>query len=928
MELSNDKRHSILIVDDESSNIEQLNEALQDEYRILFATNGEDALKIAESQYPDLILLDIMMPGMGGHEVCKRLKATPTLYNIPIFFVTAMTDIAEETAGLEMGADDYLSKPINPSLVKVRVRNRLNIKRAEKIIIQAYENLKHSEARTRAILENALDAIITIEQDGGILEFNPAAEELFGYSAAEAVEKKLSEMINQYELLDANIEDLAFQAKQKQSTPLIKHRIKLPGKRADGNVVNLEIGLTAILQKGQLTYTCFIKDITDYKQLLTSLRETLAAAESSNKAKSEFLANMSHEIRSPMNAIMGMTELVLATKLNDNQLENLEIVQNSANNLMTLINDILDFSKADAGQLYLENIPFDLRGRIEINCNNLAILAHKKELELYYDIAPDIPPLIGDPLRLSQILTNLVNNAFKFTHEGEVAILVEKKEDAKCTEKQICLHFSVRDTGIGIPPDRTATIFEQFTQVDASTTRKYGGTGLGLTISKRLVELMDGEIWVESEENKGSIFHFTAKFGIGKRTDSIPQKGSIKREGQQYKPTHLRGIRILIADNKKTGRAITKEIISRYGADLQEAADSPSVLKSLRKAKADGQPIDIVLIDHDLSFTADENLEVAALTDDKIIMMLPTNMSYPQSAPGYHAEYDNSMKKPIKLYSLLKRIDILLGRRTVAQKKQIDSILTTGPTTPPLHILLVDDLPTNQKLACDILGQAGHKIVVANNGYEAIRKLAGETFDLVLMDLHMPEMDGYEATKRIREGNDKNSWDINIPIIAVTARAMQSEAKRCLDAGMNTYLSKPYRAMELLEIIEPYAKKPSPKYMIKKPKKEPPILVKVNSDEETIRSLSKSFITEGSQHLTNLQHALKDKRAVQTLKEIDWIRTTATGIGANRVKISTIQLKGKVEMKQWKESLHIFDSLEHEFQKAVEAIEKADDKSE
>jgi two-component system, sensor histidine kinase and response regulator len=926
MELANDKRHSILIVDDESSNIEQLNEALQDEYRILFATNGEDALKIAKSQHPDLILLDIMMPGMGGHEVCQKLKATPALYNIPVFFVTAMTDIAEETAGLEMGADDYLSKPINPSLVKVRVRNRLNIKRAEKIIIQAYENLKHSESRTRAILDNALDAIITIEQNGAIIEFNPAAEELFGYSAVEAVEKNLADLINQYQLLDANIEDLAYQARQKQTTPTTKRRIKLPGKRADGNIVNLEIGLTAILQKGQLTYTCFIKDITDYKQLLTSLKETLAAAEASNKAKSEFLANMSHEIRSPMNAIMGMTELVLATNLNENQLENLEIVQNSANNLMTLINDILDFSKADAGQLYLENIPFDLRGRIEDNCDNLAVLAHKKELELYYNIAQDIPPLVGDPLRLSQILTNLVNNAFKFTQEGEVTILVERIYDSKCNKNQVCLHFSVTDTGIGIPANRCATIFEQFTQVDASTTRKYGGTGLGLTISKRLVELMNGEIWVNSQENKGSIFHFTATFGVGKTSDSIPHKDAVKREKQLYQPSHLSGIRILIGDSNKTGRRIIKDMVNRFGAVVQEAADSSGLLESLREAKQNNLPYDAVLLDHNLYFTDEENSEISSLNSNKIILMLPTNMSYPTNAPGYKAHDDNSLKKPLKLYGLLKKIDFLLGRENKSEKKKTAAIIATKTSILPLHILLVDDLPTNQKLASDILAQAGHKVVVANNGYEAMQKLAGDTFDIVLMDLHMPEMDGYEATKRIRKGSPKNSWKQNIPIVAVTAHAMQAEVKRCLDAGMDNYLSKPYTSLELLEIIEPFAKKSPPKFTKKTPKKTP-ILVKVNSDAETLQNLSQNFIKEGPRHLNQLHHALKDKRLLQTLKEVDWIRTTASGIGANRVKISVILLKGKVEMKQWSESLKIVNDLKKEFQKVVEALAKQGEES-
>jgi two-component system, sensor histidine kinase and response regulator len=926
------EKAKILIVDDSPTQIILIGEISEVEYDIIVANNGPEALELVKDELPDLILMDIIMPKMDGFEVCRRLKADPETCDIPIIFVTVAGDMANEAIGFELGAVDFITKPIHPLKLRYRMRTHLELqrqRRAERqnrepladmvtILERRSADLKRQGAYLLSILSNAMDAIITIEVDGKIKEFNPAAEQLFGYSAAAVKGQDVAELIVPVELRERHREALAFHAGQKGKAPVVKRRIEVPGLRSDGTLVDLEVSLTAVYQSGQPTYTAFVHDITERKQLLKSLKETLEVAEFTSRAKDEFLANMSHEIRSPMNAIMGMTDLVLATQLTEDQQENLEIVQNSAKNLLGIINDVLDYSKIEAGQLSLEQTPFDLRGRIENICEGLAVIAHQKELELYCDIALDLPPLSGDPLRLSQIINNLVSNAFKFTTEGEVVVGVEQMYGQVGCKKDVYLHFWVSDTGIGIPADRTTRIFDQFTQVDGSTTRKYGGTGLGLAISRRLVKMMDGDIWVESVEGGGSVFHFSAGFGSGHRAVSCRDSA----EARNYQPgaSHLAGVRVLVADANPTGGRIIKGMLGGFGADVEVVADSSSLMELLRSAAEEGRHVDVVLLDYALLSTQSGQLLNSAIDSSKLLLMMPIHIKPHELASATNLQNTDFLKKPVKLYPLLRKINKILGRVEEIKEKKVDISAHNRRNTIPLRILLVEDLENNQKLATDILERVGHTVVLADNGREALEIMAADNFDLILMDIHMPEMDGYEATQQIRSGDGIGTCSGQIPIIAVTARVMQAEEDRCMALGMDGYLRKPYRSAELLAVIKPFTKVRKVTLKKKVSKAKIPIFKPVDADSERFQALTRNFLKEGPESLQRLGEALQVRKIRQIVKEVEVLKSSAVAVGANRVKISAIRLKGKAEMKNWDETQEMFSNLGQEVHDAILAL--------
>jgi PAS domain S-box-containing protein len=535
------------------------------------------------------------------------------------------------------------------------------------------------------------------------------------------------------------------------------------------------------------------KDAKRLAALVKELEIAKKKAEEATRAKSEFLANMSHEIRTPMNAIVGMTEFALETKLTAEQREYLTTVKTSAASLLDLINDILDFSKVEARKEELDRVEFKLRDTVADTMKVLAVRAQEKGLELASHFPHDIPDdLVGDPSRLGRIIVNLVGNAIKFTERGEVVLRVglEKREAA-----EVVLHFAVTDTGIGIPIDKQKRIFEAFAQADTSTTRKYGGTGLGLAICAQLAELMGGRVWVESQVGSGSTFHFTARFGL--------QDASAEKSPEPA-PVKLQNLPVLVVDDNATNRRILEEMITNWRMRPVAAANGAAALKAMKRARTEGNPFQVVLLDGHMPKM--DGFEVAARVKKDphlrhaTVILLTSAGRREDVTRAKTLGAAAALTKPVKQSELWDAIVTALHVPGRAKKRPSMTRERALGARRPLRILVAEDNPVNQQLALHLLERRGHSAIVAENGREALAAIEKNTFDLVLMDVQMPEMGGLEATRAIRE--KEKSTGKHLPIVAMTAHAMQGDRERCLEAGMDGYLAKPLDPKIFLQVVE------------------------------------------------------------------------------------------------------------------------------
>lgn len=743
-----------------------------------------------ENKIP-ISILDLNMPLLGGLETAKEIRKIDPEVIIIIVTADQMVSIDKIKKNLEEDIY-YIKKPFSEeelfcladSLIKSWNKTQ-ELKKTEK-------NLRDREEKLRAVLNNVVDGIITTDEKGIIKTINPAAEYIFGYRATEVTGENITILIP--EPLKSNHHGYMERYIKTGAAKIIGHSRECMGLRKGNIEFPIDLAINEMYLEGERFFTGIVRDITERKKAEEELRKAKEKAEIANRAKSEFLANMSHEIRTPMNAIIGMTGLALETELNEEQRYFLNVVKNSSEALLCLINDILDFSKIEAGQINIEETSFNIREIVENVGEIFSIHASDKKIELINYVEPDLPSLlIGDPNILRQILVNLTGNAIKFTDTGEVFIKVEQEESFD--EEKIKLHFSVSDTGIGISKDHINSIFDRFSQADSSTTRRFGGTGLGLSISRSLVELMGGKIWVESEEGKGSIFHFTLSLYYEKIRDE---------KNIDFLYPDFENVNILIVDDNSTNRFILSKILKHWNFYVEEAKNGMETLELLRK----NSNYTLIIMDHDMPFM--DGIEVIQkirkeleLKDIKILILSSRGTIDPEIVK--ELDLSASIVKPVKQSKLFNILMKTLRFREIPEKPVIiPQKKTIIPEGRKLDILLVEDNIDNQNLIKNSLEKVGYTVHIAENGKIGIGKVKEKEYDLIFMDINMPEMDGFETTKAIRlfESEKKKK---RIPVIALTAHALLEYKEKAIEFGIDDYITKPFKKENLFEIIDKWS---------------------------------------------------------------------------------------------------------------------------
>ena len=822
---------------------------------------------------------------------------------------------------------------------------------------QSEESLLKSEERFRSVTKSANDAIITSDSMGIIIDWNKGAEKIFGYQEEEIVGRYLTKIMPQHyvEQHSTGLERMS----RSGDKHIIGKTVEVHGLHKNGNQFPIEISISQWETDSGKFFTAIIRNITErkkaeeeFKRIGEDLQETNSfleeataranhlaeQAEMASIAKSEFLANMSHEIRTPMNGVIGMTGLLLDTDLNDEQRRYAVIVRASGESLLCLINDILDFSKIEAKKLDLETIDFDLSILLDDFASALAMRSAEKGLELLCTADPVVPTLLrGDPGRLRQILTNLVGNAIKFTESGEVAVRVSLMVN---NENDVLLNFSVRDTGIGIPKDKIGLLFGKFSQVDASTTRKYGGTGLGLAISKQLAELMGGDAGVKSEEGKGSDFWFTVRFG----------KQEVGKQGEIIPPANLRDLRVLIVDDNATNREILNTRLTSWGMRPSEAEDGPSALKLLYRSLDENDPFKISVIDMQMPEMDGEELGRIIKGDKRISdtrMILLTSLgSHGKSRHYKEIGFAAFATKPIRHQELKSILSMVIkdndGTELMQQLIETPTVvrekvnLFAGRKS---RILLAEDNITNQQVALGILKKFGLTADAVANGEEAVNAIKTIPYDLVLMDVQMPIMDGMEATRQIRIMQSSLGKQ-SVPIIAMTAHAMQGDREICLNAGMNDYVTKPvspkalsdvldrWLPKETMEISEPSSVVPEIISTVMVLDTELPVfdwpgmMSRMMDDEDFAKEMVGVFLNDAPLEIAALKDCLETGDVAGVERQAHSIKGAAASVGGERLRAVAFQMEKDGKAKDLVTVKANIRELEMQYTVLKEAMEK------
>ncbi|MBF0154495.1 MAG: response regulator [Magnetococcales bacterium] len=786
------KHINILVVDDSRSVRRAIGGLLaRFGFHVLEAVDGMMAMGTIETQPIHLVVTDYQMPQMDGIRLMKKLRTRFSRDEVAAIGLSSFGDRDLAVQFIKAGANDFLVKPFQPEELLCRVYQNIDT-------IERRQDLAALLERHRSVLTHALDAIITTDEHGLILDYNPAAESLFGYEKRAVLGRNITEFIIPELERERHATGLARWIGSGDNPSELRRRFEVRGQRADGKIIDLQVSLTGVTQNGSPQFTAFLQDITDRKQLLKSLEETLAVAETANRSKSEFIANMSHEFRTPMNAVLGFTDLALKADLTAKVRGYLEKIENASRSLMGIINDILDFSKIDAGRMELDPVSFDLHQLLD----RVADLFSKQvadggiELVILAPLSFD-QVLLGDVMRLEQILINLIRNAVKFTEQGSITVRVQVEPTP---EKRYRLDFTIQDTGIGIQAEKLPKLFAPFVQADGSTTRKYGGTGLGLSICNRLVNLMDGQIQVESVYGQGSTFSFHV---------FVDHFSENRREPSRL-PDAFLGLRALLVDDNPAFCEQLSAMLARLGLIPTVVHSGSEAVTALLSDIKEVNPFDFVFIDWQmpvqdgLATTMEIHARLAAATPPgippRIILLTPFGNDTIR-AQGDKVGVDGFLDKPVTRNPLLRTI---LGD-TPIRAEGIDRRLkynlaaekTTAEKVGGARILLVEESDINQQVVWELLERVGVVVELSSDGQEAIRMVERYPFDAILMDVRLPTMESYAISRALRAQERFK----DLPIIAMATHVVPEELDKCLAAGMNALLEKPIRPERLYGMI-------------------------------------------------------------------------------------------------------------------------------